>query len=376
VNRTMPQLEYKPTSVSAPGGSLADLLEERGISQKTLCQRLGRSEKNLSQIIHGKAPITADLALDLEQVLGTPARFWLAREARYRESLTREAQPKPGPEDLAWVREFPYKKMSDRGWLPPAKDPVERHNHLLRFFGVVNRTAFSAWAEGLCPSFRKADAASGGSLLVAAWLRQGEKLAEGTSLPPYSKDQFESAVKEAKGLTSLPMSQALPALERLYAEAGVAVLFIEELPGMGVWGATRWLGPRKALIQITLRYKTSDHLWFTVFHESCHVLRHSKRRPILELSSNEGPEEEEANQFAADLLIPPGEYETFWKRGNYSASEVKDFAEGVGIDPGFVVARLQRDNLIPYNSILGSLKRKLVWGASGPIEKGPPQPED
>lgn len=90
----MPNLEYRPTSVSPPGETLNDLLEEKGISQKLLSLRLGRSDKNLSQIVNGKAPITPELALDLERVLGTPARFWLAREARYQEWLSRSSVPR------------------------------------------------------------------------------------------------------------------------------------------------------------------------------------------------------------------------------------------------------------------------------------------
>jgi Zn-dependent peptidase ImmA (M78 family) len=38
----------------------------------------------------------------------------------------------------------------------------------------------------------------------------------------------------------------------------------------------RWLTPAKALIQLSFRYQTDDHLWFTLFHEIAHVLRHDK----------------------------------------------------------------------------------------------------
>ena len=72
---TMRNNEYNPTSVTPPGDTLSDLLEERGITQRSLSIRLERSSKNLNQIINGKAPISTELACDLERVLGTPARF-------------------------------------------------------------------------------------------------------------------------------------------------------------------------------------------------------------------------------------------------------------------------------------------------------------
>ena len=50
-----------------------------------------------------------------------------------------------------------------------------------------------------------------------------------------------------------------------------------ELPKTGTSGATRWLTPEKALIQLSLRHKSDDQLWFTFFHETGHVLLHGKR---------------------------------------------------------------------------------------------------
>lgn len=138
----MSNREYKPTSVSPPGETLCDLLEEKGISQKLLGLRLGRSGKNLSQIVNGKAPVTPELALDLEQVLGTPARFWLAREARYQEWVSGSSLPDPEAGDLEWARSFTYKAMADYRWVPGASDAKEKFLHLLRFFGVVDRSAF------------------------------------------------------------------------------------------------------------------------------------------------------------------------------------------------------------------------------------------
>ncbi|MFN8491179.1 MAG: hypothetical protein U0350_26520 [Caldilineaceae bacterium] len=38
--------------------------------------------------------------------------------------------------------------------------------------------------------------------------------------------------------------------------------FVPELAQLRVCGATRWLTPNKALLQLSLRYKTNDHLWF------------------------------------------------------------------------------------------------------------------
>lgn len=39
--------------------------------------------------------------------------------------------------------------------------------------------------------------------------------------------------------------------------------------------------PTKAVIQLSLRHKTDDHLWFSFFHEAGHVLLHSKKETFI-----------------------------------------------------------------------------------------------
>jgi plasmid maintenance system antidote protein VapI len=79
--------EYRPTSVSPPGGTLCDLLEERGMSQAELAERMGRSETFVSNLVNGETPLTQDTAHQLERILNVPTHFWNYREQQYREVL-------------------------------------------------------------------------------------------------------------------------------------------------------------------------------------------------------------------------------------------------------------------------------------------------
>lgn len=358
----MPNLEYRPTSVSPPGETLNDLLEEKGISQKLLSLRLGRSDKNLSQIVNGKAPITPELALGLEKALGTPASFWLAREARYQEWLSRTSIPKPTEEDLAWARSFTYKEMAQYGWVPAASSASDKFSNLLRFFGVVNRAAYTAWMASLSPQYRRSQTKADKDHLIAAWLRRGEIEAEDVESADYDEKAFTAAVDDALKLTCKPPREFVPELQEVFAKSGVVLLFVPELPSMGVSGATRWLTPHKALIQVTLRYKTDDHLWFTIFHESCHILRHQKRAVYLETKGEKSQDELEADAFAADHMIPPRALRRFVEDGDFSGTAVRAFAKSLGISPGIVVGRLQKERLIGWDT-LNSLKAKFQWTA-------------
>lgn len=97
VNETfqkIPMIEnqYMPDSVSPPGETLAETLEELGMSQAELAVRMGRPQKTISEIINGKTAITPDTALQLERVLGIGTRFWLKREQHYQAWRARQEE--------------------------------------------------------------------------------------------------------------------------------------------------------------------------------------------------------------------------------------------------------------------------------------------
>jgi len=81
--------QYQPQTVSPPGDTLAETLEELEMSQAELARRMGRPTKTINEIVQGKAAILPETALQLENVLGIPASFWIAREMAYRTALAR-----------------------------------------------------------------------------------------------------------------------------------------------------------------------------------------------------------------------------------------------------------------------------------------------
>ena len=176
-----PPSEYRPESVSPPGDSLLDTIEALGMSQTELAERSGISGKTISQIVNGKASISETTALAFERVLGTPARFWLARESNYREFLARRQEEKLCSTHAPWARGFPYKKMTDLGWLPTTSKAAEKAAHLLSFFGVQDENCWrTIWSQAEV-AFRQT-AQSGKKLEgVSAWLRQGETASSGAT---------------------------------------------------------------------------------------------------------------------------------------------------------------------------------------------------
>lgn len=352
--------QYIPDVVSPPGGTLADVLEERGMTQAELANRTGRPKKTINEIIKGKAAITPETALQLELVLGTPAEFWNQREKRYRAYLARCAETREFAGWKDWLKCFPYADMVNKGWVARHSSAGDKVRELLSFFAVASPEQWRKVHEKPQAAFRKSKAHQPDVYALSAWLRRGVLQAAEIHTQLFDRKKFEQALAKIRNLTVLPTQDAVSQVKVLCAAAGVAVVFVPQVKKSRASGVTRWLSSSKALIQLSLRYKTDDHLWFTFFHEAGHILLHGKRLTFVEAGTGGNKQEKQADKFAVDHLIPPSDAKRLYSLKTYSQAAVRNFALSVGIAPGIVVGRLQHERRLSYQRCNG-LKRKLQW---------------
>ena len=78
-----------PDYAVSPGDHIKEWLDDHGINAAELARRLDVTPKHVSELVSGKAPLSATVALGLERVTGIPARIWNRFEAGYREDLAR-----------------------------------------------------------------------------------------------------------------------------------------------------------------------------------------------------------------------------------------------------------------------------------------------
>lgn len=334
------------------------------MTQSELANRLGRSLKSVNEIIKGKSSITPETALLLERVFGTPAQFWNAREQKYQEYQAQKQEIECLKAEQGWLKKFPLKDMVSLGWIVPGASELETLKQLWSFFGVTGPDPWKqVYASGV--AYRKSPTFKGDPAVVAAWLRQGEILARARRCANFDGKKFRQALGEIRSLSRSAPDIYVPRMQELCAQAGVVVVFVPELPKTCVSGVARWLSPTKALIQLSLRYKADDHLWFTFFHEAGHILLHGKKETFLELDGRreEDERETEANTFARNTLIPPQLYEVLLSQRPISRTKLESAAAEWGIAPGIVVGRLQHDRVI-HPSHLNDLKVGLRWSNS------------
>lgn len=353
--------EYKPDVVSAPGETLLDILEEKGISQTELARRMGRPIKTINEIINGKAAITPDTSLQLELALGVPASFWNNFERSYREYLARQEEEKRLSQHTGWLKELPLKSMISLGWIRKRDSTIQQLREVLNYFGVVSPMNWDVLCGMTASAFRQSKAFESEAAAVAAWLRKGYLDALEIECQPFNEAKFRKTLPQIRALTLLPPEQFMPSLTAVCADCGVAVVVVKELPKTRLCGASRWISPTKALIQLSLRYRTNDHFWFTFFHEAGHLLLHGKKEFFIDTTESPVDEKEaEANAFAADILAPPSDYNAFCMQSLFTEASIVPFASRLGIAPGIIVGRLQHEKKIPFTHF-NHLKKKFQW---------------
>ncbi len=360
---TEKRYEFRPDYAVHPGVILGERLAVYGMSQTELAHRIGMSTKTMSLMVNGKAPVTPETAIQLERVLGVSARLWTGLDANYRLLEARKAETLNLQAHTEWASRFPYVELARRGVVPATTDAVERAAALLRFFGVASADLWERQYGSLRVAFRKSAAFAPLLEATACWLRLAETQAVQTECAAFDESSFMTSLREARDLTRELPEGFDRVLQNNCAAAGVALVFVAELRQTHLSGAARWLHPEKAMLALSLRHKTDDHFWFSFFHEAGHLLRDSKKKVYLDWADGAPlcDDEDEANRFACDTLLPPEAYRRFVSEGRFSERAVARFAGEVGIAAGIVVGRLQHDGHIPFNSVLNHLKRTMAF---------------
>jgi len=358
----MSEIDSIPDWISPPGETILDVIEERGWNQADLAERMGYTRKHINQLIKGAAGITEEAALKLERVLGSTAGFWLNREAQYREALARQAELADLKPSVSWLAELPIADMVKFGWIQRSSQRVRMVAACLQFFGVATVDAWRGRYANLGAAYRASPAFEKKNGAVAAWVRHGEVQAETRPINPFRRDGLVELIPELRSLTREPDPAVFnPKLKGLLASVGVVLVVAPAPKGCPVSGLTKWLGPDRALVMLSFRFKTNDHFWFSLFHELGHLLLHGKKLLFLEgWAEGLQPElEAEADRWAASLLIPASKVKAL-KELARTEKAILNFADELGIAAGIVVGRLQHEKHLRWDQY-DNLKLHYAW---------------
>ena len=350
--------EFHSDWASPPGNTISCLLEEKSISTSDMQKHLGYTPDQFHELINGNSTISIGMARQLSKVLGSSVEFWVARDFQYQQKMETLKEI-----DDTFLSTLPLEDMIRFGWLELARNPQRQLTKCLDYFGVSNATEWFRIYEKSAHelAFRTSRSFRSRPGHVSAWLRQGEIVAHQMSCAPWSARLLKEKIPEIRSLTRIKDPRRfLPKLTCYCAEAGVAMAVVRAPKGCSASGAVRFIEPQKALIQLSFRYLSDDHFWFTLFHEIGHLLLHRPKWILLEEENQEiTDEEKEANEYSANVLIPDKHKNEMVNLRPHS-KEIIRFAVRIGISPGIVVGQLQHIGKLNFNHLNG-LKRRFEW---------------
>lgn len=353
----------KQTSVSHPGIFLKNELESRGIKQKDFADELQVSHSQLNEIVNGKRSISADFAILLEAALKIKALLWLNMQTRYDLDQSRHKTANPITSRLErWstIRNLiPYNFFKKQnvltGDIVKDEKTIQEIYRLSKIEELPSRIAVLETSE----RYRKTESRAVNKTNLTGWLNLVDYRArDQKEVNSFSVRKKEELIQKLRITFSEP--NVIENTQRLLNEAGIKFVIQEKPEQTPVDGVAFWCD-KHPTIGMTRRYNRLDNFAFTLFHELGHVYLHGEKIKKANLSIDsidnlddyshitKSKEEVEANEFAANSLIPQDAWDRF-NREHYKFSDIaiEEFADEIEIHPAIVVGRLRFENPILY----------------------------
>lgn len=374
-------------SFNTPGQFIGALLDQRGWTKRTLAIVLDIDESKINRLTADRQPVTASMAVLLEEVFGVTAETFLDLQYRYDLAVAR-IESRPDPERgtrAALFGDLPISDMIKRGWLDAEnvkdRDGVERA--LQRFFGVNDLRNI----EFLPHAARRTEVSEQATPAQLAWIYRVRQIASEMLVGQFSEKTVDTAISRLKSLLRSP--EEARHVPKIMAEAGIRFLIVESLPGAKIDGVCFWLDENSPVIAITSRFDRIDNFWFIVRHELEHVRKkHGLNRVMLDVdltgekagaSEFIEKEESEANTAASEFCVPSKMMDAFIRKKApfFAERDLRGFAKTIQVHPGLVAGQLQyrtqdyrrfRNHLVPIRSVVAPSAIVDGWGDIYPTE--------
>lgn len=350
--------EY-PIGLPDPIDAIQFRMEQAGLKDKDLVPFIG-SKSKVSEVLSRKRSLSQEMIRKLHKGLEIPLEVLMG--------TVEDTSVEPKTE-IDWMQ-FPIKEMAKKNWIPGLKvkkiDGGFVKKWLSNAFGsLVDSHAFnpvylrSTWGTG-----SKANPYS-----IKAWQWMAMKQASTEKL----SDKFSFAYISSdyrNNLAKLSYLNDGPLLAKEYLnKIGIHLIILEHLNKTYLDGGAMILPNGSPVIAMTLRYDRLDNFWFVLFHELAHIALHLKqnqKKEYLEDFENlaDDFEEEEANEWAKESLIPS----EVWKVGNLNEKSTVDdiikFSKTIRIHPSIPAGRIRREtgNYTLFPSIIGKSKVRKFFG--------------
>lgn len=343
-----------PDLIIHPGETLAEVLEDRGMSQKELATRTGMTEKHISTVVKCHKNISVAFARKLEYALGIDANFWINLQSNYdRELLEYEEVNNITQDEIEILK--PLKDIIlyfyENKKLDETSNKAEIVLKLRKLFAVSNLTAIpnitynAAYRVQLSTNIRV------NTYVLYAWQTICEmetsaiEVAEDLNI-----DLLKNYIPKIKELMFEDVNAVKEELISIFSECGIAFNIVKNFKGAPVQGFIKKTDRDKMILCLTLRQSRADKFWFTLFHEIGHIINGDVQQRFVDFKSIQSDIEAKANLFASETLMDSAEYKSFVTNNDFSMGAINDFARRQSVKDYIVIGRLQHDKVIGWDT--------------------------
>lgn len=354
--------QHHPHLPTHPGLVLKEVLAKRGVKQNELAEEVGVLPSQLNEVLKGKRSISPELAILLGAVLEKPnASYWNTLQANFnldsaniQDSILAK---KEAIEQWRGLKELlPIKFFRKENLLSGnLQSDITRILNILDFPSIKHLERKLIDPESAGTLFKKSGKIEAFIPHVNTWVRYVRHLSTEQKAPAFSLDSRDEVIASMKKVfAGNNVKEKLPQTLKKY---GIK-LVIKEKPDMApIDGASFW-HEDNPVIALTLRHSRFDNLVFTVYHELGHVFMHLKPGTTdsfvdsLDDSKGKNPrEEEEANAFAGNCIVPEELWDEFTRgQYNFTDSAISHLAARVGTPAPSIWGRLCFEGKIKYSA--------------------------
>lgn len=315
-------IEFNDTIAFHPGYYIKEVVDESGLTQEDFAKRLDTTPKNLSLLIRGEQSLSIDMALRLSRMMGTSVTYWLNLQNSYDTLIAMFKSEEELIEERNVFEYLNYKYFRENFGLPDLPRKKDEQIKCVReFLNVATLSVFTK--RDMAVSFRSSikDITEGSIVKANVMVQIAINKVLKTEAPKFNKRKFEEAVKYALTLTR-NHDNFYPLIYKAFLEAGVVFVILPNISGSKTNGATKKIGDN-IMLMVNDRRLNADSFWFTLFHEIGHIINGDYG---ISFEREDGEQEEAANRYAEDNLIPPEEYEEYINERNFNLQSIQRFA--------------------------------------------------
>lgn len=337
-----------------PGETLAEVIEDREMTQRELAVRTGMTEKHISTVIHGQKNISAAFAKKLEYALGIEASFWMNLQANYdRELLDFEEVNNITEEEIGILKNL--KEVIDVwisfGWIDSEANAPAMVLDLRRIFGISNLldTPKISYAAAYRAQSKNTNV---DPYVLFAWQRMCELLTKNIEIADQIDiEKLKNRIPEIKRIMFMRANLIQKRLSDIFAECGIAFRIVPNFTGAPVQGFIKKTEDGALILCMTLRQKFADIFWFTLFHEIAHILNGDTKHEFIDFDSVSGDMEAKADSMAGEFLIDAKAYRAFIVSEGYKRlNGIEHFADSQNVKDYIVQGRLMKEGIIPWKA--------------------------